>query len=111
MQRQKQDDPDNGELEHGSTPTMPLRFSVWSLVSLGFAMTATWNGFGSAIGASLETSSSAGTIWTLVIAAIMNLVVSLGMAELASAFPGSGAQYLWSYKVASPEWAPFASYL
>lgn len=109
---QKQDEADDRELEaQGYTPAMPLRFSVSSLVSLGFAMTATWNGFGSAIGISLAASSSSGTIWTLVIAALMNLIVSLGMAELVSAFPNSGAQYFWSFKVASPEWAPFASYM
>jgi choline transport protein len=41
----------------------------------------------------------------------MNFVVSLGMAELVSAYPNSGAQYYWSFRVASPEWAPFASYM
>lgn len=103
---------DDRELEsQGYTPALARRFSVGSLLSLCFALTATWNGFGAAIGASLATSSSAGTIWTLVIAAIMNFVVSLGMAELASAYPNSGAQYYWSFRVASPEWAPFASYM
>ncbi|KAJ5261508.1 hypothetical protein N7497_003971 [Penicillium chrysogenum] len=105
-------DADDLELEaQGYAPAMPRRFSLLSLFSLGFALTATWNGFGSAIGTSLAESSSSGTIWTLVIAALMNLVVSLGMAELVSAFPNSGAQYYWSFKVASPEWAPFASYM
>ncbi|RAH57479.1 amino acid transporter [Aspergillus piperis CBS 112811] len=108
----EQIDVDDRELEaQGYAPAMPRRFSLLSLFSLGFALTATWNGFGSAIGASLAQSSSSGTIWTLVIAALMNFVVSLGMAELVSAFPNSGAQYYWSYKVASPEWAPFASYM
>jgi choline transport protein len=108
----EQSDADDRELEaQGYTPAMPRRFSLLSLFSLCFALTATWNGFGSAIGTSVAHSSSSGTIWTLVIAAIMNLIVSLGMAELVSAYPNSGAQYYWSFRVASPEWAPFASYM
>ncbi|THC95301.1 hypothetical protein EYZ11_005211 [Aspergillus tanneri] len=107
-----QSDADDRELEaQGYTREMPRRFSLLSLFSLGFALTATWNGFGSAIGTSMAESSSFGTIWTLIIAAVMNLVVALGMAELVSAYPNSGAQYYWSFRVASPEWAPFASYM
>ncbi|CAH0049931.1 unnamed protein product [Clonostachys solani] len=107
-----QGEADDRELEaQGYIPAMPRRFSLWSLLSLGFALTATWNAVGITIGTSLAESSSSGAVWTLVIAALMNLTVALGMAELASAYPNSGAQYYWSYKVASPEWAPFASYV
>lgn len=103
---------DDLELEsQGYTRAMPRRFSLPSLLSLSFALTASWNGFGSAIGTSLGEFSAAGTLWTLPIAATMSWIVSLGMAELASAYPNSGAQYYWSFRVASPEWAPFASYL
>ncbi|KAE8421593.1 amino acid/polyamine transporter I [Aspergillus pseudocaelatus] len=105
-----QNDVDDQALEaQGYTRAMPRRFSPLSLLSLGFAMTATWNGFGSAIETSLAEASSSGTIWTLIIAALMNLVVSLGMAELVSAYPNSGAQYYWSFRVARSDWAPFAS--
>ena len=108
----EQIDADDRELEaQGYTPAMPRRFSLLSLFSLGFGLSATWNCFGSVVGTSLAESSSSGTLWTLVIAAVMNLIVALGMAELVSAYPNSGAQYYWSFKVASPEWAPFASYM
>ncbi|CAH0028689.1 unnamed protein product [Clonostachys rhizophaga] len=107
-----QGEADDRELEaQRYAPAMPRRFSLWSLLSLGFTLTATWNAVGITIGTSLAESSSSGAVWTLVIAALMNLTVALGMAELASAYPSSGAQYYWSYEVASPEWAPFASYV
>ena len=97
----ERDNADDRELEaQGYTQAMPRRFSLLSLLSLSFALTATWNGFGSAIGTSLGEFSSSGTFWTLVIAATMNLLVSLGMAELSSAYPKSGAQYCWSFRVA-----------
>ncbi|KAE8138857.1 hypothetical protein BDV38DRAFT_61464 [Aspergillus pseudotamarii] len=74
-------------------------------------MTATWNGFGSATETTLAKASSSGTIWTLNIAAMMNLVVSLGMVELVSAYPNSGGQYCWAFCAARPNWPPFASYM
>lgn len=89
---------------------MPKRFSVVSLMSMSFALLATWNGFGSALGTSLADASTSGSIWSLLIAAFMMTVVALGMAELSSAYPIAGAQYCWSYAVSTPEWAPFASY-
>ena len=97
--------------EQGYVPQLQRRFSLLAVLSLSFALTATWNGFGSAFGTSFAEAGPAGTIWTLPIAAIMNLVVSVGMAELASAYPNAGAQYYWSYRVSREDWAPFASYL
>lgn len=97
--------------EQGYVPQLRRRFSLLAVLSLSFALTATWNGFGSAFGTSFSEAGPAGTIWTLPIAAVMNLVISLGMAELASAYPNAGAQYYWSYRVSREDWAPFASYL
>lgn len=103
---------DDIELEaSGYTREMARRFSPLSLISLSYALLATWNGFGAAFGTGFTEASSAGSIWTLLIAGAMTAVTGLGMAELASAYPVAGAQYYWSYVVASPEWAPFASYM
>ncbi|KAI1622209.1 amino acid transporter [Exophiala viscosa] len=103
---------DDLELEaQGYQRAMPRRFSLLSLLSLSFALTASWNGFGSAIGTGLAEFSASGVLWTLIIAATMSWIVSLGMAELSSAYPNSGAQYYWSFRVAAPAWAPFASYV
>ena len=63
------------------------------------------------MGISLTEASSAGTIWSLPIAGIMTMVVTLGMAELASAYPAAGAQYYWSFMVAREDYKPFAAYV
>lgn len=105
-------DIDDLELEaQGYTRAMPRRFSMLSLLSMSYALLATWNGFGSAFGTGFIEASSAGSIWTLALAAAMTGVTGIGMAELASSYPVAGAQYYWSFVVASPEWAPFASYM
>ena len=103
---------DDLELEAaGYKRTMPRQFSPWSLGALAFTLTCTWLGAGSSVGISLTEASSAGTLWSLPIAGIMTLVVAAGMAELASAYPIAGAQYYWSFMVASDNYKPFASFL
>lgn len=103
---------DDAELQaQGYTREMERRFSPLSLISLSFALLATWNGFGSAFGTGFTEASSAGSVWTLLIAGFFTAVVGLGMAELGSSYPVAGAQYYWSFVVSSPEWAPFASYM
>ena len=91
---------DNLELNAlGYQQSMPRRFSLWSLAALAFDLTCTWLGVGSSLGISLTEASAAGTIWTILIAGCMTLVVAAGMAELASAYPVAGAQYYWSFMV------------
>jgi choline transport protein len=103
---------DDVELEaQGYTREMPRQFNKLSLMSMSYALLATWNGFGSAFGTGFTQASSAGSIWTLFIAGFMTFVTAIGMAELSSAYPVAGAQYYWSYVVSTPEWAPFAAYM
>ncbi|KAF2493506.1 amino acid transporter [Lophium mytilinum] len=103
---------DNLELEAaGYKQSMPRQFSLWSLSALSFTLTCTWLGTGSSVGISLTEASSAGTLWSLPIAGMMTLVVSAGMAELASAYPCAGAQYYWSFMVSSDEYKPFLSFV
>ena len=103
---------DDLELEAaGYKQAMPRQFSLWSLGALSFILTCTWLGTGSSVGISLTEASAGGTVWSLPIAGFMTIVVSAGMAELASAYPVAGAQYYWSFMVASEEYKPFASYL
>lgn len=103
---------DDGELEAcGYKREMPRQFSTWSLGALSFTLTCTWLGTGSSMGISLTEASSAGTLWALPIAGVMTYIVTLGMAELASAYPVAGAQYYWSFMVARDDWKPFAAYL
>lgn len=90
--------------------TMNKNFSLWSLGAVSFSITCTWIGTGASLGGGLIQSSAA-ALWSLPVAGAMTLVLSLGMAELASAYPLVGAQYIWSYMVAAEEYKPFASFL
>jgi len=97
----------------GYKQAMPRRFSFWSLAALAFDLTCTWLGVGSSLGISLTEAcecrgvpvpttkgdadlcleAAAGTLWSIIIAGCMTMVIAAGMAELASAYPVAGAQY------------------
>ena len=112
MNDSKYADLDDLELEAvGYEREMPRQFSLWSLGALSFTLTCTWLGTGSSIGISLTEASSAGTLWSLPISGIMTCIVSLGMAELASAYLVAGAQYYWSFMVAREDYKPFAAFV
>ncbi|GJN65987.1 hypothetical protein PLICBS_000003 [Purpureocillium lilacinum] len=103
---------DEVELEAaGYVQAMPRQFSMWSLGALSFTLTCTWLGTGASLGIGIGEAGPAGALWSLVVAGVMTLVVSAGMAELASAYPVAGAQYYWSFMVASDKYKAFASYL
>lgn len=103
---------DDSQLEAaGYESQMPRRFSLWSLGALSFTMTSTWQGTGSSMGIGLKAASSGGVLWALLVSGLMTTVLATGMAELASAYPVSGAQYYWAYMVAREDYAAFASFL
>lgn len=82
---------DDLELEAaGYHRAMPRRFTFWALAALSFDLTCTWLGTGSSVGISLTEAGPAGTLWSLVIAGGMTMIVSAGMGELASAYPVAG---------------------
>lgn len=104
-------DIDDLELEAvGYQREMPRQFTVFSLMSLSFALSCTWSGTGSSMGISLTEASSAGTVWSIPIAGVMTAIVTAGMAELSSAYPVAGAQYYWSFMVSSEKHRAFAAY-
>ncbi|KAK4497422.1 hypothetical protein PRZ48_011873 [Zasmidium cellare] len=105
-------DPDDALLlAAGYKRTMPRRFTPLTLMSLSFTLTGTWLGTATSLGIALTEASSAGVLYSLVLAGVFTAILSYGMAELASAYPIAGAQYYWAFMVSDPSWAPFASYM
>lgn len=96
---------------HGYRREMPQRFSVFSLIALSFSLTGSWATLGSSMGIAIKEGSAAGTVWSPLIGAAMTAVLSLGMAELASAYPVASGQYYWAFRVSSKEYRLLASYV
>ncbi|CDK24046.1 unnamed protein product [Kuraishia capsulata CBS 1993] len=98
------------EYFHDETEKLRVQFSTFSLISVGFSVTATWAGYGSSVAASFIYGGAPAVVWTLPVAAIYLTLVAIGMAELASAYPSTGGQYHWVYMVAPDNCKVFLSF-
>lgn len=89
---------------------LPKDFNKISLVGLGFSILSTWIGLSSGIGVSLIEGGPAFLIYGLLIGASAILIITLGMAELASSYVTAAGQYHWVYIVSRRDMAPFAAF-
>ncbi|GLA15484.1 hypothetical protein AnigIFM62618_002025 [Aspergillus niger] len=87
---------------HGHAQAMPRQFNWISALGLGFSITNSWVGYLSCFGQTVAYGGTQSCIFGLVVAFVVQLIVTLGLAELASAFPSSGGQYHFCY-ILSPD--------
>jgi len=79
----------------GHKQEMPrARFGLLSLFAIAFTMTSSWVGFSTSLGIGLLYGSSASIIYGQIVAALACLMITFGLAELASAYPSSGGRTL-----------------
>ncbi|GKZ17763.1 hypothetical protein AbraIFM66951_010831 [Aspergillus brasiliensis] len=86
---------------HGHS-AMPRQFNWISALGLGFSITNSWVGYLSCFGQNLAYGGAQACIFSLIVAFVVQVIVTLGLAELASAFPSSGGQYHFCY-ILSPD--------
>ncbi|GJP90889.1 choline transporter [Aspergillus niger] len=87
---------------HRHVQPMPRQFNWISALGLGFSITNSWVGYLSCFGQNLAYGGAQACIFSLVAAFMVQVIVTLGLAELASAFPSSGGQYHFCY-ILSPD--------
>ena len=97
--------------EMGYTQDMGRKFSVISVLGVGFSLTNSWFG----VSAGMITGINAGGPVLLVYGVILMFIVSIFIAttlsELSSAFPSAGGQYFWARELAPKKYAKIASYV
>ncbi|KAB8262170.1 choline transporter [Aspergillus pseudonomiae] len=96
------DDDDAILRANGHQTAMPRQFNWLSALGLGFSITNSWVGYLSCFGQNLTYGGAQTCIFSLIVAFIVQFIVTLGLAELGSAFPSSGGQYHFCY-ILSPE--------
>ncbi|KAL4924005.1 putative GABA permease [Aspergillus undulatus] len=71
--------------------------------SLAFSATllATWESAGGSIQAGLANGGPAGIVYGIILSTVGNVAIACSLAELASIHPTAGAQYHWSFFLAS----------
>ncbi|KAF2168982.1 hypothetical protein M409DRAFT_65312 [Zasmidium cellare ATCC 36951] len=96
---------------NGHDTVMRRSFSWLAALGLGFSITNSWVGYLSCFGQNLNYVGPAAVIFGLLAAFFCQGFVSLGLAELASAFPSSGGQYHFVYVLSTEKTKRFAAYI
>lgn len=77
----------------GHTGELPRQFSALSTLSLAFTITNSWIAYSAVFAIPLIAGGGPCVIYSLVVGFVVCSIITLGLAELASAFPTSGGQY------------------
>ena len=88
----------------GHVGELPRQFSPLSTLALAFSITNTWVGYAATFVTPLFAGAGPAVFWAPIIACIASLLITLGLAELASAFPSSGGQYHAAFLVSPPKY-------
>lgn len=82
------------ELETGEiTSESHAHFNIWSTLGITFSVTATPIAIGTYLALAIGVGGSPVFVFAYILTSIMNMIVCLSMAELASAFPHSSGMY------------------
>ncbi|KAF3805166.1 Choline transport protein [Colletotrichum gloeosporioides] len=100
---------------NGHDQVLKRQFSWVSALGLSFSITNSWIGYlfplKSNFGQNLIYGGPQSCIFGLLVAFAAQLVITLGLGEIASAFPSTGGQYHFCYILSSPNTRRFAGYL
>ncbi|PLB46239.1 choline transporter [Aspergillus steynii IBT 23096] len=96
---------------NGHDAVLPRQFNWISALGLGFSITNSWIGYLSCFGQNLTYGGAQACIFSLIVAFIIQLTVTVGLAELGSAFPSSGGQYHFCYILSADRTKGYTAYL
>lgn len=94
MADKEQQDIDDLQLRaQGHEPVMPRQFTLWSILAFAIAVASAWLAVSSLLTTHLMFAGPVGATWIPIVSGVASMIVTLGLAELASAYPSSGGQY------------------
>ena len=98
-------------LAQGHTATMRRSFSPFAALGLGFSITNSWVGYLSCFGQNLAYAGPNSVVFGLLVAAVIQWIITLGLSEISSCFPSSGGQYHFVFILAPKESRRFAAFV
>jgi hypothetical protein len=78
--------------ELGYTQELSRKFSVWSILGVGFSLTNSWFGLSAAMVTGINSGGTALIIYGVIIVACVSACVAISLSELTSAMPSAGGQ-------------------
>ncbi|KAL6411911.1 amino acid permease [Ilyonectria robusta] len=94
----------------GHEAVLPRSFSWWGAIGLGYSITNSWMSYTSCFGTTLANGGPQAVVIAVVVAGVIQWIITLGLSELASAFPSSGGQYHFTYILAPEKHRNFAAF-
>ncbi|KAK2732417.1 hypothetical protein FQN55_004110 [Onygenales sp. PD_40] len=95
----------------GYDQAMQRKFSLLSVLGVGFSLTNSWFGMSAALVTGIKSGGPVLIIYGIPWIAFISSCVAITLSELASAMPNAGGQYFWANELAPRKYANFASYL
>ena len=98
-------------LAQGHKSAMQRSFSPFAALGFGFSITNSWVGYLSCFGQNLAYAGPNSVVFGLLVAAVLQWTITLGLSEIASCFPSSGGQYHFVFILAPKKHRKFAAFL
>lgn len=95
----------------GYTQDLTRKFSLLSILGMGFSLTNSWFAISAALVTGINSGGPVLIIYGILLVTIVSTCVGISLSELASALPNAGGQYFWASELAPKRYARFASYL
>ncbi|KAL3475488.1 amino acid/polyamine transporter I [Aspergillus californicus] len=96
---------------NGHTAELKRQFNWLSALGLGFSITNSWVGYLSNFGQNMAYGGPRLVIIGLVAAFIVQSFITIGLAEIGSAFPSSGGQYHFCFLLSPTKTRRFSGYI
>ena len=97
-------------LAQGHKAAMRRSFSPFAALGLGFSITNSWVGYLSCFGQNLAYAGPNSVVFGLLVAALIQWIITLGLSEVSSCFPSSGGQYHFVFILAPKRSRRFAAF-
>lgn len=95
----------------GHQAALERSFSPLAAIGLAFSITNSWVGYLSNFGQNLIYGGPQSVIFGLLVATVVQWIVTLGLSEVASAFPSAGGQYHFTFILAPTNHKRFAAFV
>ena len=97
-------------LAQGHKAAMRRSFSPFAAIGLSFSITNSWVGYLSCFGQNLAYAGPNSVVFGLLVAVVVQWIITLGLSEISSCFPSSGGQYHFVYLLAPEGSRRFAAF-
>jgi hypothetical protein len=96
--------------EMGYQQDMRRKYSVLSVLGVGFSLTNSWWAVSTAFVTGISSGGSALLVYGTILLFIVSIGVAVSLSELVSALPNAAGQSFWARELAPKRWSGVASY-